>query len=166
MAEPKDLELTPAAAASFLKDELGLAEKAIQQDRIEAALDGYVRALGLALQLGPATADQAVASILEASRELASRQYASGLSALGPALVGLIRQMDDVEALPATATMQAWARFVEGLGALVGQLGLAQSLPKQMRRGMLVNARAHAAVLDDATTGRFRLVAWVDELPL
>lgn len=162
MAEPQDLKLTAAGAASFLTEQLSLAEKAIQQDRLDAALDSYVRALGLALQLGPASAEQAVSSILEAARELASRQYASSLSALGPALVGLIQQMEDVEALPATATMQAWARFVEGLGALIGQLGLVQSLPTENRSGMLASAHAHAALLDDVTADRFRLTEWVD----
>ena len=58
--------------------------------------------------------------------------------------------------------MEAWAQFVEGLGALIGQLGLALAIPGDYRTGMMANAQARAALLDDATAGRFALAAWLD----
>ena len=164
MTEPTELELTPADAASRMTAELSLAGEALQAGRTDTALDGYVRALGLALQLGPAFTGQTVSSILQAARHLSSRQDAPGLSALGPGLAGLVNQMRDVEAVPATSIMEAWASFVEGLGALIGQIGLALALPTGHRSGMLANARAHAALLDDATAGRFCLTTWLDEM--
>jgi hypothetical protein len=58
--------------------------------------------------------------------------------------------------------MEAWAALVSELGILIGQLGLALSLPAQKRAGMVDSARRRAALLDDATAGRFALVAWLD----
>jgi hypothetical protein len=164
MTKPQELELKLTEAASLIGAELTLAEEALLEGKVDAGLDGYVRALGLALQLGPASADQAMTSVLRAARNLASRQDASGLSALGPALVGLVNQMRDTDAVPATAVMEAWARFFEGLGALIGQVGLALAIPSGHRRGMMANARSHATLLDDATAGRFALAAWLDEV--
>jgi hypothetical protein len=163
MTEPRELELTPTEAASRVAVELYQAGQALREGSTDTALDGYVRALGLALQLGPASTEQAVSSILQGAHVLSYQQDAAGLSALGPALVDLVSQMHQAEVVPASAVMEAWARFVEGLGALIGQLGLALSMPSDHRGGMIANARSHAALLDDATGGRFSLVTWLDE---
>ncbi len=163
MTEPQELELTPVGAASLLATELSLAEEALLEGKVDAALDGYVRAMGLALQLGPASTGQAVTCILHAAHILANQQDAASLSALGPALVGLISQMREAGAVPATAIMEAWAQFVESLGALIGQIGLALAIPSDRRGGMMDNARSHAALLDAATEGRFSLSMWLDK---
>jgi hypothetical protein len=164
MTEPTEIELTPEDAASRVAAELSLAGEALQEGSVNTALDGYVLALGLALQLGPASTGQAVSSILQAARVLASQQNAPGLSALGPALAGLVSQMREAEAVPATSIMEAWAGFVEGLGALIGQIGLALALPSDHRGGMIANARSHALLLDDATAGCYSLTKWLDQV--
>lgn len=162
MTDPREVDLTPAGAAALIDGELSLAGDAVREGDVDDALDGYVRALGLALQLGPAPTEQAMTSILRGARELAHRQDAAGLAALGPALIGLVTQMRNAGALPATVIMEAWAQFVEGLGALIGQLGLALTIPGNHRTGMMASAQAHAALLDDATAGRYALAAWLD----
>jgi hypothetical protein len=162
MTEPQEVDLTPAGAAALIDGELSLAEESVREGDVDGALDSYVRALGLALQLGPAPTEQAMTSILQGAREIAHRQDAAGLAALGPALVGLVTQMRKAGALPVTVIMEAWAQFVEGLGALIGQLGLALAIPGDHRSGMMANAQARAALLDDATAGRFALTAWID----
>lgn len=166
MSEPQELELTPVGAASLLTTELSLAEEALLEGRVDAALDGYVRAMGLALQLGPASTGQAVTFVLQAAHSFASQEDAASLSALGPALVGLISQMREAGAVPATAIMEAWAQFVDSLGALIGQIGLALTLPSDHRSGMMANARSHAALLDEATEDRFSFTAWLDKMAL
>ena len=164
MTEPQVFEFTPAGASQRTASELSLAREALQDGKTDTALDGYVRALGLALQLGPAATGQAVTCILLAAVELSQQQDAAGLSALGPALVGLVNQMREAGAVPGTAVMEAWARFVEGLGAVIGQVGLAMAMPSGHRSGMMANARSHASLLDEATAARFSLVAWLDQL--
>ncbi len=164
MTEPQELELTPVGAASLFETELSRAEEALLEGMVDSALDGYVRAMGLALQLGPAPTGQAVTFVLQAAHLFASQEDAASLAALGPALVGLISQMREAGAVPATAIMEAWAQFAESLGALIGQIGLALTLPSDHRSGMIANACSHAALLDDATDGRFSLTAWLDRM--
>ena len=65
---------------------------------------------------------------LAACSQLAQRGDAESISTLGPALVGLIEQMEEAGALPATAVMRAWAVVVADVGAVVGQVGLALAL--------------------------------------
>lgn len=162
MTDPQQLELTPAAAARFVTAELSLAKKMLLEEKVDAALDSYVRALGMALQLGPAPTDEAVTSILQAAQHLTSHEDAVSLSALGPALVGLVNQMRIANAVPVTAVMEAWAQFLEGLGALIGQIGLAMAVPGGHGSGMMANARSHAELLDDASGSRYALAAWID----
>jgi hypothetical protein len=164
MPEPVELELTAAKASAHVAGELSLAEAALQEGKTDEALDGYVRALGLAVQLGPASTGHAVRCVLLAAHELAKGQDAAGLSALAPALVGLVDQMREAEAIPGTAVMDAWARFIEGLGAMIGQVGLALALPSGHQSGMMASARSHASLLDEATDEQFSLVAWLDEV--
>lgn len=164
MTEPNEIELSAAGASAHIAGELSLAGEALQEGKTDEALDGYVRALGLAVQLGPASTGQAVTCVLLAAHELAKRQDTAGLSALAPALVGLVSQMREAEAIPGTAVMEAWARFIEGLGAVIGQVGLALALPSGHRSGMMASARSHASLLDDATAHQFSLVAWLDEI--
>jgi hypothetical protein len=158
------IELTPVQASDWLQQELNLAAEALNSDDLDSALNAYVRALGLALQLGPAPTEHALDAVLHAARTLAQREDAAGLSALGPALVDLIRQVREAGALPATSVMEAWAEVVAGLGALVGQVGLVVALPQDRRQGMLGSARDHARILDEATKGVFGLAVWLDEI--
>jgi hypothetical protein len=160
----RSIELTPAEAADRIDNELGQAWIALGAHDLEPALDGYVRALGLALQLGPAPTEQVLVAILQAARELALRRDADGLSALGPALVGLVTQVRHAGALSHTAVMEAWATVADGLGVLTGQLGLALTLPPDRRAGMMSQARAHATLLEDASGGLFGLVDWLDDI--
>jgi hypothetical protein len=130
----------------------------------DAALDHYVRGLGLALQLGPAPAEQAIKAILQGAHSLARCQAAIALSALGPAVVDLVGQVRDAGALPSTPVMEAWAIVVGDIGALIGQVGLALTIEPSHRTGIIINAQAHAVLLDDATGGLFDLRAWLDQL--
>jgi hypothetical protein len=161
--EPQSLDLTPIQAADLIHRELARAESAVDSHDLETALDGFVRALGLALQLGPAPAEQVLKAVLRAARQMGRRQEAEGLSALGPALVGVGEQVCAADALPPTATMDAWAAVTEDLGALIGQLGLALALPSDHRETMMESARTRAALLDDATFDLFHLTEWLDE---
>jgi hypothetical protein len=158
------IELTPVQASDWIQEELTQARRALSSDQLDSALDAYVRALGLALQLGPAPTEQALVAILDGARVLASRQDGEGLSSLGPALVGLTAQVREAGALPATAIMEAWADVVDGLGALTGQIGLAMKLPPERRQGMLASAQVRAQLLDETTDGLFDLTAWVKEI--
>lgn len=153
---------TAAQAAEMIKGELDRAHLALLAGDLDPALDGYVRALGLALQLGPAPAEQALAAILAGARILAQGGQAEGLSRLGPAVVGLVDQVRDADALPATGVMDAWATVASDLGAFLGQVGVALAIPTERRAGMIHNLRAHAALLDEATGKLFGLVAWLD----
>jgi hypothetical protein len=157
------IDLTAAEAADLIKVELDRAQAALDAHDLEPAFDGYIRALGVALQLGPAPTEQVLVAILQATHELALDQDADALSTLGPALVGLATQVRQAGALPRTSVMEAWATVTEGLGALTGQLGLAMALPRDRRTSMMSHARTHATRLDDATAGLFGLVDWLDE---
>jgi hypothetical protein len=158
------IELTPVQASDWIQVELSLAAEALDSGNLDSALDAYVRALGLALQLGPAPTERALDAVLQSARTLARREDAAGLSALGPAMVGLTRQAREAGALPVTSVMEAWADVVDGLGALIGQVGLVVALPQDRRPGMLVSALDHARLLDDATGGLFGLAEWFEEM--
>lgn len=164
MTSPQAIELTPAEAAGRIQQELEQASSALSLDDVGTALDGYVRALGLALQLGPALTERVLASVLDAAQELAVRQDTAGLAALGPALVDLVAQVRRAGALPPTSIMEAWASVASDLGALIGQVGLALAIAPDHREGMIKNARTRAALLDDATGKLFALTPWLDQL--
>lgn len=163
MTAPSAIDLTPAQAADLIHSELIQAAEALQTGDLDAALDGYVRALGLALQLGPAPTEQVLTSVLQAARELAHQGDVEGLSALGPALVGLTTQVCEAGALPPTPVMEAWAIVSADLGTLIGQVGLTLALPFGHRPGMADKARTRATHLDNATDGLLALTAWIDE---
>jgi hypothetical protein len=163
MTSPQALDVTPAEAAELIHSELAQAAAWLEAGDLDAALDGYVCALGLALQIGPAPTGRVMAAVLQAAQALALAQDADGLSKLGPAVVGLVAQVRDANALPPTSVMDAWAVVAADLGTLIGQVGLALSIPSDRRTGMMDNARTQAALLDDATGGLFALTAWLDE---
>ena len=152
------------------------AAQALEATNLDATLEGYIRALGLGLQAGPAAAEQVLATVLQACRQLALQQDAAGCrwcppldaptvySALGPEVVQLVRDVRDAGALPDTPVMAAWATLASEVGTLIGQLGLVLSIPPAQRAGMLDNARTRAALLDDATDSCFALTAWLDEI--
>jgi hypothetical protein len=159
------VDLTPEQAAARLQGELAGAGQAFACGEMEAALDGYVRALGLALQLGPAAVEMALAAILAGAERLVHRGDADALCALGPAVVGAVAQVQEAGALPATPAMAAWASVTGEVGALLGQVGLALALPAERRAGMWRQARDRAGLLDEATGGLFALAAWLDPPP-
>jgi hypothetical protein len=164
MTTPQGIEFTPTEAAGFLHQELQQASHALQSRDVGAALDGYMRAFGLALQLGPAPTEQVLLTILAGARDLALWSNAEGLAKLGPALVGLVAQVQEAGALPPTKVMDAWASVAVGLGTIIGQMGLVLDLAPTHRAGMLDNVRTRAELLDDATGGLFSLVKWIDQL--
>jgi hypothetical protein len=166
MTTLESIELTPAEATAQVHQELSRASRRLQTGELEPALDAYTRALGLALQLGPAPTEKVLLATLDAAHGLARGQDADGLSALGPALVNLVAQVRDAGALPPTAVMDAWASVAADVGALIGQVGLALAIGPDHRRGMMNNARLRAALLDDATGGLFTLTSWIDQLDL
>lgn len=166
MSQPESVEITPNQAAELLFAELAHAEQSWRAGQQAAALDSYVRALGLALQLGPAPTEQALRAILQTARQAADRGDARGLAALGPSLVHLVSQVDEVGALPATPIMEAWATVAADVGTLIGQVGLALALPPDRRAGMFENARSRAILLDGATGQLFSLAAWLDGIGL
>lgn len=164
MTTPEAIELAPAEATARVHQELSHASEKLQAGDLAAALDAYSRALGLALQLGPAPTEKVLLGTLDAAHKLARRQDAEGLSALGPALVNLVARVRDAGALPPTAIMNVWASVATDMGALIGQVGLALAIGPNHRRGMMDNARLHAALLDAATGSLFALTSWVDQL--
>jgi hypothetical protein len=159
------VDLTPEEAVARLQEELGQADRSLAAREVEAALDGYVRALSLALQLGPAAAEVALSALLSGAGRLVRQGDADGLCALGPAVAGAVAQVQAAGALPATPAMGAWAAVIDDLGALLGQVGLALSLPAERRSGMWRQARGRAALLDEATGNLFGLVDWLGEPP-
>lgn len=165
MSEPQSIELTAAQAASLVQDELQAAALAFQAAELDAACDASVRALGLALQLGPAAAENVLRTILDGARDMARREDATGLATLGPALAGLVDQVRAAGALPANPIMEAWAAVGSEVGAMLGQWGIALSLPAEQRHGLLGQLRARAALLDAATNSLFRLASWPDDRP-
>jgi hypothetical protein len=170
------VEVTPVEAAELIHHELLQAAQALEAANLDATLDGYIRALGLSLQVGPAAVEQVLVTVLQASRQLARRQDAAGcrrcppvdvsvvFAALGPEMVQLVKDAGDAGALPDTPVMAVWAILASELGTLIGQLGLALSIPLSQRASMLHNARTRAALLDDATDNCFGLAAWLDEI--
>ncbi len=156
------LGLTPTEAAAFLDKESSDAGDAWRAGAYDSAIDGYARALGLALQLGPASAEQVLAAIVDTTRELDSRDEGRALAILGPALVDLVLQVRRAGVLPDSTVMEAWAELSHDLGALIGQTGLAYSLPPERRRGITASARTRAALLDDASNGTLGLRGWLD----
>lgn len=160
------VDLTPAEAAAWIDSELAQASRSVAVNDLDAALDSFIRALGLALQLGPVPTEQVLMTVLETASQLARDQNTCALSALGPALVGLVDQVRETGALASTAVMDAWATVTADLGALFGHLGLALSIPPDRRASTLEAARARAVLLDGATQHRFALTAWLDHLRL
>lgn len=165
MSDPQPLDLTATEAAALVHRELEAAGMALEAADLEPALDAYVRALGLALQLGPAAAEEVLRAVLNGARDLAIRGDALGLATLGPAVAGLVDQVRDAGALPATPVMEAWATVAAGIGAFLGQWGVALSLPEDHRPPIRARLQAHAAILDAATGSLFRLAAWPEEQP-
>jgi hypothetical protein len=164
VTNPQALALTPAEAGALLREQLARAAEALLHGDLDATLDGYIPALGLALQLGPEPVEQTMLALLQAGRQLAQQGDAQSLSTLGPAVVHLVAQVRDAGALPATAVMDAWATVAADVGAFIGQVGLALALPPEHRPAMLHNARTRAALLDDATGHLLALTAWLDNL--
>jgi hypothetical protein len=164
MTDPVTIDLTPAEASEQIQKELEGASSAVEARDLDAALDGYVRALGLALQLGPALTEKVLVAALDTARRLADQPDPRGLSALGPTLVDLVRQVRQAGALPPTPIMDAWATVTSDLGALIGQVGLALTIDPDSRSGLLENARTHALLLDEATGHLFALTSWIDQL--
>jgi len=156
------IDLSPEGAVQWIRDELVRARRAVEDGDLDAALDAYIPTLGLALQLGPAPAEQVLSAILATAQRLVHCRDAEGLSALGPALAGLTSRVREANVLPQSTVMEAWAAVVEGLGALIGQLGLVLTLPPERRGELAANARAHAVLLDDATSSIFGLERWID----
>jgi hypothetical protein len=166
MSTLENIELTPDEAAARIHQELSHASKTLQAGDLEPALNVYTRALGLALQLGPAPTEKVLLAALDAAQGLAHWQDAEGLSALGPALVNLVARVRDAGALPPTVVMDVWASLATDVGALIGQVGLVLSIGLGHRRAMMDNARLRATLLDDATGGLFNLSRWIDQLDL
>ena len=165
MTSPRSVELTAFEATNLLHRTLVEADQALQEGSTVESFDSYVSALGLALQLGPAPTEKAILAVLGAVKRLAQQQDAPGLCTLGPALVDLVDQTRTAGALPPTPIMETWAIVVSDLGSLAGQVGLALAIPPQRRSEMIGNARARAALLDDATGGLFALTEWLDSIP-
>lgn len=164
MTTPQAVDLTLIEAADLIEGELALASSSLGTAELEIALDRYVRALGLALQLGQVPTHRVLAAILDGARQLSIQQNADGLSTLGPALVDLVGQVRVAGVLPTTAVMEAWATVATDLGVLIGQVGLALALTTGHRQGIMNRARALAVLLDDATGACFDLTAWLDDL--
>lgn len=164
MSTPESVEVTPGQAIEMLFEELARAEETWRAGRQAEALDSTIRALGLGLQLGPAPTEQGLRSVLQTAREMTALGNSRALNRLGPGMVELVRQVDESGVLRGTPVMQAWAEVVTEVGALIGQMGLALTLPLDRRSGMLDKAHARAALLDDATGGLFALTAWLDDL--
>jgi hypothetical protein len=164
VTSPREIEATPDEASALFQDHLLEARRAILRGDLDLGLDRYVTALGLALQLGPAASRSVLLEAMDTARKMAREKDAQALAALGPALVGAVDQVHEADALPKTAVMRAWAEVGSALGVLIGQLGLALTLPAEHRAGMMQNARARAALLDDSTGGLFALTEWIDEV--
>lgn len=165
MTSPQPIELTAAQAVSLVTAELQTAGLALQASELDPALNAYVRALGLALHLGPAPAEEVPNSILDGARAIAGRGDAEGLATLGPALAGLVDEVREAGALPASPVMEAWAAIATDIGAILGQWGLALSLPAERRQGLQLTMHSRAALLDAATDGLFGLAAWPELMP-
>jgi hypothetical protein len=164
MTSPQTIDLAPDQAAALLREEVAQAAKMLQTGSLDAALDSYTRALGLGLQLGPASTQEVLTVIVDTARSLARQQDTLGLSALGPALVALVGQVRDAGVLPATPVMEAWAIIATDVATLIGHLGVALELAPERHGSMIDNLRMWATLLDNATDGRFALATWIDDL--
>lgn len=164
MNSPHSIELSPTEASERIHQDLQEARLAFRTASLESALDRYIGALGLALQLGPAATEWVLAEVMDAAREMARQNDANGLSALGPGLLDLTDQVQGAGALPPTEVMKAWAMFASGLGVLFGQLGLVLAIAPERRTSMLANAFTQANLLDSATGNLFGLVDWLSTL--
>ena len=164
MTPLQSVNLTPAGATALIQNQLLEAQSALGESDLESALDSLIAALGLALQLGPAASELVLSEVVSLARELARRDDAGALSALGPALVGLVQQISKEGALPPTAVMHAWAEVASDLGALIGKVGLALTVVDSHRAGMIGNGRKRAALLDHATGDLFALTGWLVQL--
>jgi hypothetical protein len=164
LTAPQAVHLSAGEVADLLERELARTGVSLGQNDLDGALDAYVCALGLALQLGPAPLQRVLAAVLKAAHQLALQGDADALSTMGPALVGLVSQVREANALPNTAPMEAWATVASGLGVLIGQLGLALTLPIEHGSQAWQGVRAHAAMLDDATASLFGLASWIDRV--
>jgi hypothetical protein len=132
---------------------------------LELTISSLCKALGLALQLGPASTEKVLRAILGTSKTMLGSQGAGALAVLSPALVNLVAQVRESGVLPETPTMEAWATVVTGVSTLISQVGLAYELPPERRSGMLRQARGQAELLDDATGSLLQLTVWLDGLP-
>jgi hypothetical protein len=166
MIDHQHLNLAPEQAAARIHREIAGATGAIQAGQLDVALDCYVRGLGLALQLGPVPTQQVLVALLSGVLALANRGDTATLSALGPALVELVARVRQAGVLPPTAVMEAWATVASDLATILGQIGLASSLPPDRRTVLLDQARVHLVLLDDATDHFFDLLDWWHELDL
>ena len=164
MTLPHAVELSATEASELIQQELREAHHAFHTADLESALDRYVGALGLALQLGPAATQRVLSEVMEAALEMARQHNADAVSALGPALLGLTNRVREAGALPPTAVMEAWAEVACGLGMLLGQIGLALAIAPQHRSDMITNASTRAKLLDDATGNLFGLALWFGEM--
>ena len=168
MTPVHSIDLNPVQATEWIDGELASAREALGGDGaapdLDALLNAYYRALGLALQLGPAPTEKVLIETLVTARELAHRENAAALSALGPALVDLVDRVRRSGSLPPTPIMDAWATVAADLGVLVGQVGLALALPAERRSGMMDHARTRSLLLDEATGGVLGLAEWIDQL--
>jgi hypothetical protein len=164
MTTPKPIDLSPVEASRRIQKELEQARNGVEAQDLDAVLDGFVHALGLALQLGPALTEQVLVAALDTAREYAKEPYPEGLSALGPVLVDLVRQVRGASALPSTPIMDAWATVTSDIGSLIGQVGLVLALAPEHRAGLIGNARSHALLLDEVTGELFALTPWIDQL--
>lgn len=153
--------LTADQAVAVLEHELAGADTALSAGRSDSAFDGYVRSLGLALQLGPAEIQLVLRRLLEAASKLACLDGAVGLNTLGPAIVGVVADARRAGAVPSCKVMEAWATATADFGALIGEVGLALSMAPGQRGGTIGGSLRRAAVLDDATGTMFGLTAWL-----
>jgi hypothetical protein len=158
------IEMSPNEASELIRQDLREARHDFQTANLESALDRFVRALGLALQLGPAATERVLAAVMATAREMAKQRNANALSALGPSLVGLTTQVREEAALCPTAAMEAWSAVISGVGTLLGQLGLALTIAPDHRSAMMTHTHTHARILDDATGNRFGLADWIDQI--
>jgi hypothetical protein len=171
----QSIDATPEEAAQLLHGQLARASATLENAGLLASVDGFGHALGLGLQLGPAATEQVLTAILQACRDSlvhgdcesahgAVPDLSRALSTLGPALVERVTELQVADALPRTAVMEAWATLASELGVLIGQLGLALTIPAEHDAGMVEGARTRAALLDDATGGRFAFAAWLENI--
>jgi hypothetical protein len=164
MPDPELVALCPTDAAALLGRELAAARAAAAGGSLDETMDGYVRALGLALQLGPALTERVLRAVLDDTGILLRRHGPGALAALGPALVDIVDRVEESDSLPETPVMEAWAGVASDLAATIGQLGLALALPPGRRDAVLDTARRRIALLDDATAGLFALPGWLEAL--